>query len=108
MCALVGCTKKRVTKTKKMIIIKRRTMRKGWSSGLSLRRFIRPYRGRRSRRRAPPPAIPRWMARVGPPAQAAYSEGSRSRLSIELSTKRDLERETGLEPATFSLEGRGT
>ncbi len=28
------------------------------------------------------------------------------RLSVVLSTKGDLERETGLEPATFSLEGR--
>jgi len=29
------------------------------------------------------------------------------RLSVVPSTKWDLERETGLEPATFSLEGRG-
>jgi len=29
------------------------------------------------------------------------------RLSVVLSTKRELERETGLEPATFSLEGLG-
>jgi hypothetical protein len=30
-----------------------------------------------------------------------------ARLSVVLSTKREVERETGLEPATFSLEGLG-
>jgi hypothetical protein len=30
-----------------------------------------------------------------------------NRLSVVLSMKEEMERETGLEPATFSLEGRG-
>ena len=34
-----------------------------------------------------------------------FGPGSPKRLSVVLSTKWELERETGLEPATFSLEG---
>jgi len=36
---------------------------------------------------------------------AAYARCKRHRLSVVLSTKWSVERETGLEPATFSLEG---
>jgi hypothetical protein len=36
---------------------------------------------------------------------AAFATISPKRLSVVLSTKVSLERETGLEPATFSLEG---
>jgi hypothetical protein len=38
---------------------------------------------------------------------AAYRRRQHPRLSVVPSANGDVERETGLEPATFSLEGRG-
>jgi hypothetical protein len=47
----------------------------------------------------------RSLPRRGPARLAAYKGRQHPRLSVVLNVKRGLERETGLEPATFSLEG---